>query len=133
MTTKPRILPREGLYIDPIMAGLRKTVLHPIFALPLLYLVSGGRLSVVSPFEKLVQINAATSVLLWLNNWLSAKSRNNWITDSLWDWKKELVVVTGGSSGIGAGVAQRLAAMGARVAVVDIVPLTYTPGIANIS
>src|SRR3954447_1723032 len=128
-TTKPRILPREGLYIDPIIAGLRKSILHPLFALPLLYLLHEGRLSVVAPYEKLVQITAATGVLLWLNDWLSAKSRNNWTTDRTWDWKKELVVVTGGSGGIGAGVAQRLAAMGARVVVVDIIPLTYTPGI----
>jgi NAD(P)-dependent dehydrogenase (short-subunit alcohol dehydrogenase family) len=76
-----------------------------------------------------MQITTAASVLVWLNDWLSTKSANNWITDKSWDWKKEVVVVTGGSGGIGAGVAQRLAAMGARVVVLDIIPLTYKPGL----
>ncbi|KAJ5383222.1 short chain dehydrogenase/reductase family protein [Penicillium concentricum] len=126
MTKTRGILPHEGLYIDPVIAALRKTILHPLVALIFLYLVHWGRLSVVAPYEKLVQITAATSVFLWLNDWLSAKSRNNWTTDDTWNWRKEIVVVTGGSGGIGAGVAQRLAAMGARVVVVDIIPLTYT-------
>ncbi|CAI7626856.1 unnamed protein product [Penicillium palitans] len=126
-TTRPGILPREGLYIDPVISGLRKTILHPLLGLILLSLMLRGRLSVVAPYERLVQITAATSAFLWLNDWLNAKCLNNWTTDGKWDWKKELVVVTGGSGGIGAGVAQRLAAMGARVVVVDIIPLTFTP------
>lgn len=130
-TTRPGILPREGLYIDPVISGLRKTILHPLLGLILLSLMLRGRLSVVAPYERLVQITAATSAFLWLNDWLNAKCLNNWTTDGKWDWKKELVVVTGGSGGIGAGVAQRLAAMGARVVVVDIIPLTFTPGIAK--
>jgi all-trans-retinol dehydrogenase (NAD+) len=132
MTTKRGFLPREGLYIDPIVASLRK-ILHPLFTLPLLYFVQGGEFSsTVTFYQKLVQYIAATSTLLWVNNYLSVKSRNNWTIDNAWDWKKELVVVTGGSGGIGAGVAQRLAAMGARVVVVDIIPLTYKPGMVKL-
>jgi phosphoglycerate dehydrogenase-like enzyme len=82
-------------------------------------------------YLKPVQYIAVARVLLWVNDYLSAKSRNNWTTDNTWDWRKELVVVTGGSGGIGAGVAQRLAAMGARVVVVDIIPLTYNPGMVK--
>jgi len=37
-------------------------------------------------------------------------------------------VVTEGSGGIGAGVAQRLSALGSRVVVLDIIPLTFKPG-----
>ncbi|OKO89621.1 Retinol dehydrogenase 10 [Penicillium subrubescens] len=131
MTTKPGILPREGLYIDPIFNYLRQTLLHPLFTLGCLYLVHGAKLSAVVPYEKSVQLIAGTSFFLWLNDWLSAKSRNNWVIDDSWDWKKELVVVTGGSGGIGGGVAQRLAAMGARVIVLDITPLTYKPVVVN--
>ncbi|KOC11613.1 short chain dehydrogenase/reductase family protein [Aspergillus flavus AF70] len=119
------MLPREGLYIDPIVKILRKTILHPIFTLTCLYFVKS---SACAQYDKPAQLIAGTSVLLWLNNWLSAKSRNNWVIDDSWDWKKELVVVTGGSGGIGGGVAQRLATMGARVVVLDIIPLSYEPG-----
>lgn len=128
MTTRPWILPREGLYIDPIVNYLRQTLLHPLFTLGCLYLVHGAKLSAAVPYEKTVQLITGTSVFLWLNDWLSAKSRNNWVIDDSWDWKKELVVVTGGSGGIGGGVTQRLAAMGARVVVLDITPLTYKSG-----
>lgn len=121
-----RFLPREGLYIDPIVAGLRKSIFHPLFTLSCLHLAR--RVSSLAQYQKLIQITAAASVLLWLNDWLSTKSRNNWATDDTWDWKKELVVVTGGSGGIGAGVAQRLAALGSRVVVLDIIPLSYKPG-----
>ncbi|KAH8697707.1 short chain dehydrogenase/reductase family protein [Talaromyces proteolyticus] len=125
-----RWIPREGLYIDPIVTGLRRTILHPLCTLILLCIVQGKKFGTgtASPYQKLVQFIAAASTILWLNDYLSAKSRNNWTVDTTWNWKRELVVVTGGSGGIGAGVAQRLAAMGARVVVFDIIPLTYKPG-----
>ncbi|CAG8218528.1 unnamed protein product [Penicillium salamii] len=128
MTGKGAILPREGLYIDPVFKWLRRTLLHPLFTLTCLYLVHGAKLSVAVPYQRPVQLVTGASILLFLNDWLSGKSQNNWVTDDHWDWKKELVVVTGGSGGIGGGVAQRLAAMGARVVVLDIIPLTYEPG-----
>lgn len=128
MATRRSRLPREGLYIDPIIQWLRQILLHPLFTLPCLYLVHEVKLSSV---QKTVELIAGTSVFLWLNDWLSTKSQNNWVIDDSWDWNKELVVVTGGSGGIGGGVAQRLAAMGARVVVLDIIPLTYEPGISS--
>ena len=130
MTAKG-ILPREGIYLDSIITGLRRTILHPLFTFPLLCLVQTGNLDIASPYRTSFQYLAAASALLWLNDYLSAKSRNNWTTNDTLNWEKELVVVTGGSSGIGAGVAQRLAAMGARVVVVDFAPLTYSPGMLN--
>ncbi|GLA70812.1 hypothetical protein AtubIFM55763_000986 [Aspergillus tubingensis] len=122
---KTGFLPREGLYIDPIIVGLRKTIFHPFTTLLLQFLVP--KLAFLVPYQQLIHITATTSVLLWFNDWLTSKSLNNWVTDHTWDWNKELVVVTGGSGGIGAGVAQRLAALGARVVVLDIIPLTYNP------
>ncbi|KAJ5414511.1 short chain dehydrogenase/reductase family protein [Penicillium cosmopolitanum] len=126
------IFPREGLYIDPIIGGLRKTLLHPVVTSIFLYLVQTGRLSTLIPYERLVQLTAAASITLWLNEWLNVKSRNNWVIDDTWDWKKEVVVVTGGSGGIGAGISQRLAALGAKVIVLDIIPLTFEPGTKRI-
>lgn len=129
MATQRGFIPREGLYIDPIIHVLRRTILHPIPATAFLYLVQVGKIRFVEQYQTLVQITTAASVILWLNDWLSTKSRNNWVTDDTWNWKKELVVVTGGSGGIGAGVAQSLADKGARVVVLDIIPLTFKPGI----
>ena len=128
MATKKGLLPREGLYIDPIVSSLRKTLLHPVFTVPLWNFVHTGRFTITTPYEKPISLTAAVSVIIWLNDWLSLKSRNNWVTDDTWNWKKEVVVVTGGSGGIGGGVAQRLAALGAQVVVLDIIPLTYKPG-----
>lgn len=128
-TPRRSFLPREGLYIDPIVTGLRKTVLYPGFSIPAWCVAQKAGIS--SPlYTQLAQYLAIASALLWLNTYLSRQSRNNWTIDHMWngDWTKEIVVVTGGSGGLGAGVAQRLAAMGARVVVVDIIPLTYVPG-----
>lgn len=50
---------------------------------------------------------------------------NNWRSDT-YDWGREVVVVTGGSDGIGALVVQLLAERGIKVAVLDVQPLTYT-------
>lgn len=49
---------------------------------------------------------------------------NNWQSDE-YDWKKEVVVVTGGSDGIGKIVVQLLAEKGIKVAVLDVQELTY--------
>jgi len=58
-----------------------------------------------------------------LNEW----AENNWLfwsDESTWDWKSEVAVVTGGSSGIGAMVVKKLISYGVRVAVLDVEPLS---------
>lgn len=121
-------LPREGLYIDPIVLALRKTVLNPVFSLPLfgasqLFIPADSSLS-----RQVIGYTALLGCLLQVNDWFSAKSRNNWVTDDNWDWEKEIVAVTGGSSGIGASIVNRLADDRVKVVVIDIVPLTYKIG-----
>ncbi|OKL57460.1 hypothetical protein UA08_07228 [Talaromyces atroroseus] len=49
---------------------------------------------------------------------------NNGVAASF-DWNKEIVLVTGGSNGIGAACAQQLASEGTQVVVLDVLPLTY--------
>lgn len=56
--------------------------------------------------------------------YLGDKVSNNWASDA-YDWKKEIVVVTGGSDGIGAIVVKLLAEKGIKVAVLDVQELTY--------
>ncbi|KAJ5937842.1 hypothetical protein N7454_004184, partial [Penicillium verhagenii] len=66
--------------------------------------------------------------LLWtayrLNKYLNSRALNNGV-EATFDWKKEIVLVTGGSDGIGAATVQRLAERGTTVIVLDIRPLTY--------
>ena len=59
-----------------------------------------------------------------LNNFLSDGILNNWESDA-YDWTKEIVVITGGSSGIGKLVVQDLCRRGISVAIIDIVEPKY--------
>ncbi|KAI4645984.1 hypothetical protein J4E93_005563 [Alternaria ventricosa] len=54
-----------------------------------------------------------------------AERRWIWRTDkSIWDWKNEVAVVTGGSAGIGGCVVKKLTSHGIKVAVLDVSPLS---------
>ncbi|KAJ5167009.1 uncharacterized protein N7482_005790 [Penicillium canariense] len=61
-------------------------------------------------------------ILYQTNKWLSRCYLNALTGNSAWDWKKEIVILTGGSSGIGAAVASRLAKNGTKVIILDIQP-----------
>lgn len=117
----PRILPREGLYIDPIVSLLQSTLLNPLLTTPAAYLEYFG----------LRHSRAAKSLVILgliyrINSFLNKCANNNWrLGRSDWNWEKELVLVTGGSSGIGASVARQLANKGINVVVLDVQPLTY--------
>ncbi|EKG14474.1 hypothetical protein MPH_08323 [Macrophomina phaseolina MS6] len=56
-----------------------------------------------------------------LSSWLSHWSLNNFVRDTSWNWPKELVIVTGGSSGIGAEIVSRLRAQKIKTIVLDVV------------
>ncbi|KAI1432486.1 hypothetical protein GGR50DRAFT_688913 [Xylaria sp. CBS 124048] len=57
-----------------------------------------------------------------VNRVLNVAANNSWrlTVGKGWEWSKEIAVVTGGSSGIGKLLAERLASEGVRVAVLDI-------------
>lgn len=46
---------------------------------------------------------------------------NNFATDKTWDWTKEIVLITGGSSGMGAVMVRMFAERGIKVVILDIV------------
>ncbi|OHW95739.1 hypothetical protein CSPAE12_05630 [Colletotrichum incanum] len=73
-----------------------------------------------------VQAAAATLCLMGLlprmNEWLSNRRANNYVSDKSWDWSKEIIVVTGGSSGIGANIVEILECRNVRTIILDLNP-----------
>ncbi|KAH7305295.1 hypothetical protein B0I35DRAFT_444303 [Stachybotrys elegans] len=57
--------------------------------------------------------------LQYWSAWYTKRKVNNHVSDPSWDWSREIVVVTGGSSGIGAAVVSRFAAKGIKVLILD--------------
>lgn len=66
------------------------------------------------------------SLVIRVNLWLSRRSRNNGLGVGRWDWSKEVVVITGGSNGIGKQTALLLAREGIKTVVIDSSDLSYT-------
>jgi hypothetical protein len=125
-------LPRERLTLEALFSPLK------IFLQPL---VTGGLLVILNwQPEKLnwwsgsVQsarghgaqtwcaVLLGVGILYQTNRWLSRRYLNAFTAASKWDSTKELVVITGGSSGIGAAVTSRLANDGTKVIILDIQP-----------
>lgn len=113
------------------LANLLKSVaLEPLVTAPLLLstlFISSSSLPNVYNKDKTTTVLAILLVLGLLrriNIFLSDQVLNNWESDT-YDWSKELVVVTGGSSGIGELVTQDLCCRAISVAVIDIVEPKY--------
>lgn len=139
--TAPRrnIVPREGLYIDPIAKLTRKVFLNPFVSVPLAIVLHWKQGAAKFPilqtllkhryFSTTVQILALLGVVLNINDYLDKNINNNWVRDDSWDWDHEIVLITGGSSGIGSSVAQELVARNKKTTVVilDYSALDFSP------
>ncbi|PKS08530.1 hypothetical protein jhhlp_004915 [Lomentospora prolificans] len=77
-----------------------------------------------SPAMKKVLYCILASIAHRFQAYLSRRALNNGVSDK-YDWSKEIVVVTGGAGGMGGEIVKMLASKGTRVAVLDILPLTY--------
>ncbi|KAJ4297202.1 hypothetical protein N0V88_004120 [Collariella sp. IMI 366227] len=125
-------LPREGFKSDTVLKIIRNTALNPKITLPLLllakYTKKGQDWSILHPtaFRRLKGL-LVFGVLRLLNSYFSRRVLNNWVDDK-YDWSREIVVITGGSGGIGGQVVQLLAERGIKVVVLDIQPLAYPTG-----
>ena len=64
----------------------------------------------------------AAGISYRLNNYINRRALNNFVSDRSWDWPREIVVVTGGCSGIGEKVVRKLNERGIKVVILDIAP-----------
>ncbi|KAI1373979.1 short-chain dehydrogenase [Hypoxylon crocopeplum] len=127
---------REGFTADILASAARRMLVSPFVAsigvLALsLELASFYRLGPYVHFQNLPRwwrvagyVGSIPSFTLWVNEYITDEVAKNWINDSGWDWDEEIVLVTGGSSGIGSNIIQQLLAKNPQttIIVLDHVP-----------
>ncbi|KAK1999572.1 short chain dehydrogenase [Colletotrichum falcatum] len=130
--------------VDVLLRLLGLTVLHPVASLlvPCGLVLSGLEPSPIELGADLWHARwagpssgkmrwalwcAAFAWVLSLNRFLNRRALNP-APKSAPDLSREVVVVTGGSTGIGAKLVRRLEVAGAAVAVLDVAPLSYNAG-----
>ncbi|KAG4274795.1 aldehyde dehydrogenase (NAD+) [Fusarium proliferatum] len=79
-----------------------------------------------SPLTVPVSLASVLGLGYFANKILVSRALNHG-TKAYFDWNKEIVLVTGGSGGIGGETVQQLASKGIRVVVLDVLALTYKP------
>lgn len=123
------LIDNAGVTGDTFGRFVQLTALNPLFTLPLFlagqYTIDGGRIAAghataFKHLKTLLVLGLVEKVSAWLDNAVA----NNWTNDT-YVWSQEVVVVTGGSDGIGKIVVQLLAEKGIKVAVLDVQDLTY--------
>lgn len=124
------LLPREGFKADTVVRILGNTAFNPAFTLPLLLLArftkKGENYSILhqKAFSR-VKLLFYLGLIRRLSSWYSTEVVNNW-QDDQYDWRgREIVLITGGSGGIGGHVVKFLSEKGIKVVVLDIQPLTF--------
>ncbi|CAG8684722.1 3242_t:CDS:2, partial [Acaulospora morrowiae] len=73
-----------------------------------------------------------TVCFFWLLGYLSIKSRNGWKSNKI-NWDEEVVVITGGSSGLGSLLAETMAIRNTTVVILDVRPPEVEHGMFNIT
>ncbi|KAE9382209.1 putative oxidoreductase,short chain dehydrogenase [Stipitochalara longipes BDJ] len=140
------LLPREGLTLEALFAPFRLTLLQPLFIGPILFaaywvptsVLSTSKWTLLKSFKPLLQsTNVRNSLVALLsigllrkiNKTLSRLVLNNFTRDKTWDWEKEVVLITGGSAGIGALMARMFGERGIKVVILDIVAPSGNPSL----
>lgn len=68
---------------------------------------------------------AAWKTISALNSYISYQAQNNWVRLSPWNPSTELVVLTGGCSGIGKQILEDLTKLGVKVIILDVQDPTF--------
>lgn len=116
----------DTLDIDLVVKVLAHTAFGPffLFFIPIFYLFQGAKIS-----DQVVIYSCAYYVavsLFWLTKWLSKLYRNQgslFFGPGRFDWGEQIVVVTGGASGVGELLANTLAVRNVSVIVLDVNPI----------
>jgi len=121
--------PSAGLTADPIGRFIKKTLLNPVFTILFIlaahFTKTGSDLSIIHDTAfSWIKTLFYLGLIRWVSGYLDTGSLNNWTTDA-YDWEKEIVLITGGSGGIGGNVVKLLAEMGIKVVVMDVIPITF--------
>ncbi|KAJ5359621.1 uncharacterized protein N7496_012034 [Penicillium cataractarum] len=125
-------LPREGLTLEALFPPL-KILLQLLVTGGLLLILRWepaksnwlfGSVSFASDHgaQKWCTVLLGAGILYQTNRWLSRRYLNAFTGNTKWDSTKDLMVITGGSSGIGAAVTSRLSNDGTKVIILDIQP-----------
>lgn len=96
------------LYCPERLRRIFPTALHPLLA--------------SSALIKVLKVCLGLSLIRGLNNKLNQYSANNWKKDAKFIKSQEVVLITGGSSGIGWVMASDFAKKGVKVVVIDLNP-----------
>lgn len=136
-------LSREGFTVDVAAKFARQTVFNPVLAITAtlvqVSIILQNHLLEEKSFQHLsgtgwiwsmiASLWATISISIWTNDYLNDGYANNWSDDDTWDWNKEIVLITGASSGIGATVSQCLLRHNPQTTIVilDFSPMSWTP------
>ncbi|CAK5275369.1 unnamed protein product [Mycena citricolor] len=116
----------DTLDVDLIIKVLKNTAFSPFFCMliPTFYLFQGAKAT-----DSIVVISAAYCLAVsafWFIQWCSLLYHNQgsfWYAPKPMEWSDQIVVVTGGSSGIGELLANTLAVKSVTVIVLDVKPI----------
>jgi len=117
----------DNFDVDIVVKVLAHTLFSPffLFFIPVFYFFQGASL-----FDPIVVLSTGYLVavsLFWLIKWSSTLYRNQgslFFAPPRIDWSNEIVLITGGASGIGELLANTLAVRSVTVVVLDIHPIT---------
>jgi all-trans-retinol dehydrogenase (NAD+) len=114
----------QGFTFDTVLRLFKKTALNPAISVPLwlcsIFSVKGKELATLRPITaKWIKAFAIWAITDRIIRFLDKRVLNNWTNDT-YDWSHEIVVVTGGSDGIGACIVKLLSELKIKVVILDI-------------